>query len=239
MRDAIGTRSDVSETKKNVYRIELYAGQWTSLVQETRLMLDPQKPVERSKVLGLKQSAVALVAELTNTAGEMIEKARIEGTIRPVEDPGTPVGTKYDFADVDALRCLSRYAMMRIVLNRIIWTLGALANEQDTEFLALEHLEFCRMIWMCLPYVRSVSLMAAIQFGDEVFLSYEAAPDYVREYLLTWVTEVAQFRKRMPDDRKLVEEYIFSIIFTLTGRGEPNERPDFPYWKLRSTALDD
>lgn len=127
--------------------------------------------------------------------------------------------------------------MLRIVMNRIIWSLTKLIHGQAPESLDLEHQTLCRMIWMCLPWTREVSLMAAILFGDPLYLSYEGANGDVKEYLLTYLLEIAKFRGRLPKDRGVVDKYLIQSALAVSGRGEFHERSDFPYWESRSSSL--
>ncbi|WKT53642.1 hypothetical protein QSH57_004226 [Fusarium oxysporum f. sp. vasinfectum] len=65
-----------------------------------------------------------------------------------------------------AQECLSNYAMLPIVVNRIIWSLTTLLHRKTTKSLDLERQGFRHMIWMYSSYMRSVSQMAAMLLGD-------------------------------------------------------------------------
>lgn len=77
-----------------------------------------------------------------------------------------PIGLKYDFSGIGAQEYLSNYAMLPIVVNRIIWSLTTLLHKKTTKSLDLERQGFCHMTWMYSPYMRSVSQMAAMLIGD-------------------------------------------------------------------------
>ncbi|KAJ0136489.1 Swainsonine transporter swnT [Fusarium oxysporum f. sp. albedinis] len=47
-----------------------------------------------------------------------------------------------------AQECLSNYAILPIVVNRIIWSLTTLLHKKTTKSLDLERQGFCHMIWM-------------------------------------------------------------------------------------------
>lgn len=236
---ALETYPGIPDMKKDAYRVEMYLGIWAPIVHEMKRIVQAPGHETRDAQLQLHHRATSLATELDRLGMPMMERGRAQGLIIEVPDPETPVGAKYDFGHMDGQRCLSNYAMLRVVLNRVIWSLTILLQGQAPVSLDEEHQRFCRMIWMCLPYTRATSLMAAILFGDPLFLSYEGAQGETREYILSWLMEIAQFRKRMPNNRKVVHEHLLSVALAFTGRGEFDERPDFPYWELRSNVVGD
>jgi hypothetical protein len=147
------------------------------------------------------------------------------------------VGAKYDFNGLDEHRCLMAYAMNRIVLNRVLWSVDNILHGQAASSLDVEHEAFCRQVWMAFPYAHKVSLMTAIQLADPLYLSYEGARGETKEYLLTHILELTRYRARVPNDRELVHRYLIDTAHALTGRIPFHERKDFPYWKERSEVM--
>jgi hypothetical protein len=238
MRHAIASCSRMSEMKKCAYQLELFMGRWASMVWEMQYIGEATDEASRKlQAIHLRHRAIALAAELDHVGEPMIDQGRAQGLIVEVQDPDTPVGAKYGFANMDVQRGVSNYAMLRIIANRITWSTTTLLDGRADASLDLEHQMFCRMVWMCLPYTRKVSLMAAILFSDPLYISYEGARGEIKEYLLTWIIEVCQFRKRIPNDRDKVDQYLLSTALAATGRGKFNERSDFPYWEVRSSCL--
>ena len=234
MRDAIAHRISAPEMRKNAYYMELYTGDWASVAHEMRLVLDePDATSKQARALALQHRAKNLMAEVELFGEPIIKKAHDQGDIIELPDPDCPVGTKYGFSGMDANRCLNRYAMIRIVLNRVLHSVETILYGQADPSLAVAHENLCRQIWMCLPYVRNASLMAAILFADPLYLSFEGARGAEKEYLLTAILEIAQYRKRVPRDRDTVERYVLDSALAMTGQIPFRERTDFPYWQKR------
>ena len=234
MRDAIEHRVSAPEMRKNAYRMELYIGDWASMAHEMRLVLDdPDATSKHARALALQHRAESLKAEIELFGEPIIKTACDHGDIVEVPDPDCPVGCKYDFSGMDANRCLNRYTMIRIVLNRILQSVGTILYGQADPSLDVEHENLCRQIWMCLPHMWHASLMAAILFADPLYLSFEAARGAEKEYLLTAILEISAYRERVPRDRDAVERYVLDSALALTGQIPFRERTDFPYWQKR------
>ena len=238
LEDAIATFIKGSTMKQNLYRMEQYLGLWSSMVREMQRIdqLPETYHLRRDEALHLLRRAEVLAAEVAQVGRSMFSDTQVQGIIMQRPDSETPVGAKYDFVDFDSLACFSTHASLSIVLNRIAWGLHLLLGEEPPSSLADEHHRFCRDIWMCFPYLRSVSLMAAIQFSDPIYLSYEGASGDIKEYLISWVLEIAQFRKRLSQDRAVLDKHLLETSLAMTGRDKHRERPDFPYWKRRSSS---
>lgn len=238
MKDAINHRIKASELRKGAYYLDLFMGNWASAVQDMRLVCDDTDPeLKKARAAALKDRATGLAADLARFSEPIMERACNQGHIVTLPDLGCPVGLKYNFSGMDAHRFLWTYALLRIVFNRILWAVETILSGNNAASLDVEHQSFCRYIWMCLPFTLNVSPMAAILFSDPLFTSYEGARGAIKEYLLTTVIEIAQYRKRLSNDRDKVDNYLLATARAMTGREFFRERTDFPYWQQSSKVV--
>lgn len=238
MKDAIQKHISAPDIRKSAYYLELYMGSWLSAAQEVRLI--GEDPIEESRcarALTLQNRTINVIEEMEQGGEAILDKARSQGRIVELPDPSTPVGAKYDFKDLDSHRCLVQYMMLRIAMNRVLWSINMFLQGDQATHLNTEHERFCREIWKCLPYNKQVTLMVAMQFGDPFHLAYEGAHGAVKEYLLDYQMGVCSYRKRLPNDRKKVDDYMYTTALALTGRATIQERQDFPYWQHRAEVM--
>jgi hypothetical protein len=231
--DATQSLSNLPAIRRRLYEAESYMGIWPPLLKEMRNIGDQGSEVGLSHARRLLDQAINHAIELDRVCKPVLQQLHDCRDIVVLPDTKTPVGWQYDFSSMDAQRYLETYLLLRIVLNRVMRAIYDIISEPAPEHLDAEHGELSFKIWMSLPYMRRASLMAAILFGDPLYISYEASSGEVREYLLDYLMEIAQFRKRLPDNREVVSRYLLDAALAMTGRSAFPERPDFPYWKYR------
>jgi hypothetical protein len=235
IREAIAHSIDASEMRKNAYYLDLYMIDWASMVQRLRLLQsDADLSSRRDEALALKSDTFNSIAQLTSFGDPIVEAARSEGKLVELPDNKCPVGTYYHFDGMETQCTFSKLIMIQIVFNRILSGVEEIMCDGADAALDAKHESLCREIWKCFPYTRKASLMAAIQFGDAMYLSLEGARGAEKEYVLTYLLEVSSYRKRVPNDRDRVYEYVLETARGLTGRLPLRERTDFPYWEQSS-----
>lgn len=227
LQDAV-TKLSMSTMNRNTEILGLYMGRWSTLVQKLRKISRAHMPVDdESRAPQVLQQALSLADELDEFHQAVMDQCPCAFPVVP--DPSTPIGVKYDFDDYYAFKFTAIHAHLRIVLNRVITTLNVILYDQVPDHMDYEHYSLCEKVWMCLPYVRATSLMEAILFADSFYTAYEAATGAVREYLLTWLMEVASFRKRMSNDREAVDKILRASALAYSGRSEYREKAELPF----------
>ncbi|KAL1858645.1 hypothetical protein Plec18167_003480 [Paecilomyces lecythidis] len=219
--DQAVVHADVPVQRKQVYSVGRYYAYWPSLVHELQgIYSDGTFLPNAERVLALWDRVTFLNAEVL-AAGELnISSARFLDQIMEKTDTDTesPLGTQFDFANIDTLQLLVTYVMLLIILNRILYHLSVLSG-RPTLSLQENHKDLCRQIWMCIPFMRAMQGMGSILFAAPLYLSYEGATtDSEKKYLLDYIMETAKRSGRYPEDRREVEKFVLNTARSMTGQ---------------------
>lgn len=132
-------------------------------------------------------------------------------------DPEGPVGSKFHFESLDAMSFVISYLMICTIMNRILYHTLSLLCELDTH-LQVEHKDFCRQLWMCIPFIKKLGNMTGPMLLPQLQLSYEAANAVEREYILDTIIDFSNKNRRYTGDRQAMEALVLNSAKAMTGR---------------------
>lgn len=202
------------------YTIGYYFGYWPGLAHKFRsIWNDPDISSQQAQAIALRDEVASLVEKLKNVGEPIIERARLTGRVVEQPDPETPIGMKFHFKSLDTMSVFVSYAMIRTILNRILYNSTVLLNEPD-EYLQAENRQLCRQTWLCMPSIKKLGMVTSILSASPIYMSYEGANEVEKEYLLDLIIEVASYKGRYPKERGAVELLVLNAAKAMTGTSQ-------------------
>ncbi|KAH8651319.1 hypothetical protein BX600DRAFT_101516 [Xylariales sp. PMI_506] len=226
-RDAMRSRLEDGTIKPSPradsYRLVLEITPMPSIIHQIRALND--HAMFDDAYVDTAQRKVAIHA-LSCELKEMLDRFRAlgfssinsltqRGSIREFEDPESPVGTSYDFADEDTASHLGMFSMMCIMLNRMLQHLNGMLGVAEE---SLEH--ECRLcsedIMKCCRFMKSVKPLGAWTYIPNLGWAYEAATPFERRHIIETMADLQAYNGREP--WPLQEEFILAGVRSMTGR---------------------
>ena len=165
----------------------------------------------------IRQRAEAARTEVAKITMALHAEATASGEMKEHPDPGTPIGTRYDFEKILVTQrwttLLGVWLAMDYALADIHTALGLPTKE------LLDEIYFAsRQVWMCLSYMRSVGPVAYAIFSCTMRSSLEAGNAAERSYVLDTMLELDRYTQTLPKDMAVLEETVLRHSAGATGR---------------------
>lgn len=207
-----------SQGRKDCHAIGRLYGYWPVFVQEFRCIhSDSDARLAQKRALLLRDQVMNLDSKTKAIGEPILRKARNKGYITEEPDPDSPINMKVHFASIDKMQFFISHVMLRIILNRMIHHLNIFLGETDM-LLDVEHWDLCREMWKCIPFIRSLGLVASMLSSAPMYLSYEGATENETEYLLDFIIQAAEYKRRLPKDRNTVHVFVLNTARAMIGR---------------------
>ncbi|CAH0003364.1 unnamed protein product [Clonostachys byssicola] len=212
----------VSEKRKDIYAIGRYYVYWPCLLQEfKRLNSERDEPTRMAQAERLGRIVSALDFDVRAKGDCLLEKAYNLGNIKERPDPQTPIGARYDIVCLDSLQLLVSYAMWAAICNRMLHHLRMVQGLAPSPSLDKDHRNFCRQIWMCIPYIQELGGTTSVLFVAPLYLSYEGATEELeKEYLFDYIVEVTRKRGRLMENLQDLERLVLNTARAMAAREE-------------------
>lgn len=182
-----------------------------------KILANPHDPEMMALATNLCQDLLEAEAVIREIAATSVENAINVGCIRILPDPESLVGHRYDFDY--AMLCQIYLAMptIRMMYLRIVYDLSALYDMPNLSVYA-DYRATCEETWMAVPYVCSLESIVASNMMSPLYLSYEAADEREREYLLGIFTYLDRYLERNPKGKSKLDWAVLETAKLLTGR---------------------
>ncbi|CAH0036567.1 unnamed protein product [Clonostachys solani] len=134
-------------------------------------------------------------------------------------DPTSITGTSYHPSNLPAAQGLVAFLAFRVCILRMRYDWSCAHGLPDEADLLRDLRALCAQVWSFIPYFcRYKAFVAVTSLQRGIILTYELATPKQKERLLDIYIDLGSYRKRLPEDRALVEREIVSLARLLTGR---------------------
>ncbi|CAI6093214.1 unnamed protein product [Clonostachys chloroleuca] len=134
-------------------------------------------------------------------------------------DPTSITGTSYHISNLHAAQGLIAFFGFRVGILRMRYDWSCAHGLPDKTDLLRDLRALCVQVWNFIPYFCRYEAFVAVTSSQRgIILTYELATTEQKERLLDIYIDLDSYRKRLPEDRALVEMEIVSLARLLTGR---------------------
>lgn len=215
-------RFRIPRERKDVYSLGIYFRYWPKLVWSfRRIHTETDLNSLHEQAFDLQSFVARIDCEVKEIGDPIINRMYEKNRVIELPDDESPIGVKVVFANLDALQTFVNYSLLHIMMNRFSYYIDQLMGSAHDRGFDSEHHDLCRQIWMCIPAVRSLGIVAMVLFNAPLYISYAGAYDDEKDYLLDFVFEAAEYKSRLPGaGRDAVEAFVLN-----TERAAMGQRP--------------
>ena len=195
------------------HRIALYEAHWAALVRDMKALGQNE---DKEQALRLYKRVAPLASELSSAAHPVFEKAFKSGMLAVRSDPSAIGGEKYVIGDYFVFRTIGFYSQCAIVLNRMMKRLVHLLGYPETG-LDADNRDYCRHIWLLIPYLQSLGPMATHLSTLNIMLSWSGGNTKEKDLVVEHLLAVATVLNNLPREKPGMEDLIRKIIGAFTG----------------------
>ncbi|CAG9991197.1 unnamed protein product [Clonostachys byssicola] len=135
------------------------------------------------------------------------------------KDPTSITGTSYHISNLQAAQGLIAFFGFRVCILRMRYDWSCAHGLPNTTELLRDLKALCVQVWNFIPYFCRYEAFVAVTSSQRgIILTYELATLEQKERLLDIYIDLDSYRKRLPEDRALVEMEIVSLARLMTGR---------------------
>lgn len=214
-RDSLSSPENLGYEEDSLILIDTIAHLADDIYNIRKVRADPATNVE------LKNSLIAKFRDIETRMTEMVRKTRLRalalGGLQEYPDTNSIIGWSVNFSSVYMAQVYIGSLMMQLVVMRIMYDLGAVYDEFDTELYA-RYRGIARQMWMYPAYISKVDPFTAGNLSGALLLSIEAAEGEEKDWLLDQVIVADGFLQRLPKDKKQLEAIGIAFAMHRTGR---------------------
>ncbi|VUC32167.1 unnamed protein product [Clonostachys rosea] len=135
------------------------------------------------------------------------------------KDPTSITGISYHLSSLHVAQALIAFFGFRVCILRMRYDWSHAHGHSDEAELLIELRALCVQVWNFIPYFcRYEAFVAVTSTRRALVLTFELAIPEEKERLLDIYIGLDSYRKRLPEDRALIEREILSLARSLTGR---------------------
>ncbi|CAG9941495.1 unnamed protein product [Clonostachys rosea f. rosea IK726] len=181
------------------------------------------KPAESTTVLPNLENITQEFRRTDHEAGTItsgfLNKMFELGEATEEKDPTSVTGTSYHISNLHAAQGLIAFFGFRVCILRMRYDWSCAHGLPDAAALLKDLRALCVQVWNFIPYFCRYEAFVAVTSSQRgIILTYELATPEQKERLLDIYIDLDSYRKRLPEDRALVEMEIVSLARLWTGR---------------------